>query len=67
MKFELQDAALHATNVTLFGQVEFKVPGTYYVEVLVDDVMKLRYPVPLVVAPPQQPPAAAPQQPPPGT
>jgi hypothetical protein len=67
VKFELRDAALHSTNVTLFGQVEFKVPGTYYVEVLVDDVMKLRYPVPLVVAPPQQPPAAAPQQPPPGT
>lgn len=53
VKFALQDAALHATNVTLFTQVEFKVPGTYYVEVLVDDVMKLRYPVPVIVAPPQ--------------
>jgi hypothetical protein len=53
VKFALQDAALHATNVTLFGQVEFKVAGTYYVEVLVDDVMKLRYPVPVIVAPPQ--------------
>src|SRR5678810_1114223 len=52
VKFGLQDANLHATNVTLFGQVEFKVAGTYYVEVLVDDVMKLRYPVPLVIAPP---------------
>jgi hypothetical protein len=55
VKFALQDAAYHATNVTLFGQVEFKVPGTYFVEVLVDDVMKLRYPVPVIVAPPQQP------------
>src|SRR5437763_2426001 len=53
VKFTLQDAALHATNVTLFGQVEFKTAGTYYVEVLVDDVMKLRYPVPVIVAPPQ--------------
>lgn len=53
VKFALQDAALHATNVTLFGQVEFKVAGTYYVEVLVDDVMKLRYPVPVIVAPQQ--------------
>ena len=68
VKFALQDAAYHATNVTVFGQVEFKVPGTYYVEVLVDDVMKLRYPVPVIVAPPQQPggpnpkpPEAAPQ------
>ncbi len=53
VKFVLQDAALHATNVTVFAQVEFKVPGTYYVEVLVDEVMKLRYPVPVLVAPPQ--------------
>ena len=53
VKFALQDAAYHATNVTLFAQVEFKVAGTYYVEVLVDDVMKLRYPVPVLVAPPQ--------------
>jgi len=63
VKFALQDAALHATNVTVFGQVEFKTAGTYYVEVLVDDVMKLRYPVPVLIAPQQQ------QQPnqPPGT
>jgi len=69
VRFGLQDTALHATNVTVFGQVEFKAAGTYYVEVLVDDVMKLRYPVPVVVAPPQQqtPPAgqqAPPQAPP---
>jgi len=68
VKFALQDAAYHATNVTVFGQVEFKVAGTYYVEVLVDDVMKLRYPVPVIVQPPQQqagqnpkPPEVAPQ------
>ena len=62
VKFALQDAALHATNVTVFAQVEFKVAGTYYMEVLVDDVMKLRYPVPVILAPPQnqpQPPAAS--------
>ena len=53
VKFALQDAALHATNVTVFGQVEFKAAGTYYIEVLVDDVMKLRYPVPVVIAPAQ--------------
>src|SRR5215470_4812463 len=60
VKFSLQDAALHATNVTVFAQVEFKGPGTYYVEVLVDDVMKLRYPVPVMVV---QPPNQNPQQP----
>ena len=62
VKFALQDAALHATNVTVFTQVEFKTPGTYYVEVLVDDVMKLRYPVPVILV--QQPqPGQQPQAP----
>ena len=64
VKFALQDANLHATNVTVFGQVEFKIAGTYYVEVLVDDVMKLRYPVPVMVV---QPPDQNPQQPAGGT
>jgi hypothetical protein len=63
VKFALQDAALHATNVTVFGQVEFKVAGAYYVEVSVDDVMKLRYAVPLIVAPPPQG-SGPPQDPP---
>ena len=58
VKFALQDASMHATNVTVFGQVEFKAAGTYYIEVLVDDVMKLRYPVPVIVAPPQNHPQA---------
>ena len=63
-KFELSDPALSSTGVMVFGQVEFKVAGTYYIEVLVDDVMKLRYPVPVVLVPPpnqnpqQQPPPA---------
>lgn len=61
MKFELRDAAMHTTSVMVFAQVEFKVAGTYFIEVLVDDVMKLRYPVPIVHAPlpehPQKPPS----------
>jgi hypothetical protein len=66
VKFALQDAALHATNVSVFGQVEFKAAGTYFVEVLVDDVMKLRYPIPVVHAPPpkQQPQPPQGQNPP---
>jgi hypothetical protein len=60
VKFTLQGAAQNATTVTLLPQVEFKTAGTYYVEVLVDDVMKLRYPVPVVhVPPPVQPPGSA--------
>jgi hypothetical protein len=59
-KFALQDPNFHATNATVFTNVEFKVAGTYFLEVLVDDVMKIRYPVPVIVTPlpnqPQQPP-----------
>jgi hypothetical protein len=61
MKFELRDAGLHSTNVMVFGQLEFKTAGTYFIEVLVDDVMKVRYPVPVIVVPPpagQNPPPA---------
>ncbi len=53
VKFVLQDPALHSTNVTVWGQVKFEEAGTYFVEVLVDDVMKLRYPLTLHLAPPQ--------------
>ena len=49
LKFELKEAVLNATTVTVFNRVEFKSAGTHYVEVLVDDVMKLRYPVPLIL------------------
>ncbi len=64
LKFELKDAAMHSTNVTVYGQVEFKTAGTYFIEVLVDDVMKLRYPVPLIVAQPgPNPQAAIPESP----
>lgn len=62
MKFELREAVAHSTNIMYFGNVEFKVAGPHFIEVLVDDVMKLRYPVPVVVAPP---PAQGAQQPPP--
>jgi hypothetical protein len=63
LKFELRDPAMHSTNVMVFNQLEFKTAGTYFIEVLVDDVMKIRYPVPVVVVPPpagQTPPPEAP-------
>ena len=53
VKFALQDASHHATNVSVFTQVEFHLQGVHYIEVIVDDVMKLRYPLPLVVVAPQ--------------
>jgi len=67
MKFELQEAAAVSTSAMVLGNIELKVPGIYFVEVLVDDVMKLRYPLPVVLAPPQNrnPQNQNPQPPPP--
>jgi len=54
VKFGLQDPTHNATNVTVFGQVKFEHAGAYYIEVLVDEVLKLRFPIPVrVVQPPQ--------------
>ena len=61
--FALQDVTHNRTTVSFWGQVKFETPGAYNVEVLVDDVMKLRYPVPLIVGPANpnpQPPAQKP-------
>ena len=63
VKFALQDTVHNATNVTVFGQLKFESAGVYSVEVLVDDVMKLRYPVPLSIVQPQGALAAQPQKP----
>ena len=56
-KFELKDPSMSATTVMFFGNVKFEAAGTYFVEVNVDDVMKMRYPIPVIVVPPpnQQP------------
>ncbi|MBI5775457.1 MAG: hypothetical protein HZA89_17190 [Verrucomicrobia bacterium] len=61
VKFALQDAAHNATNLSVFGQLEFTAPGLYFVEVLVDDVMKLRYALPVVLV--QMPNAGQPPAP----
>lgn len=62
VKFQMKDAGVNATTVTFFQNVEFSKPGSYFVEVLVDDVMKLRYPLTVFVVPPPNQ-----QQPQPGT
>jgi hypothetical protein len=56
MKFALHDPTHNATTATVWGQVKFETAGVYYVEVLVDDVMKLRFPVTLTVVPPPETP-----------
>jgi hypothetical protein len=58
LRFTMKDVFLNATNVTVFPQVEFKTGGNYFIEVLVEDVMKLRYSVPVIVIPPPAPPKA---------
>jgi len=64
-RFELRDAQMPANSVIAFGQLEFKTAGTYFVEVLVDDVMKLRYPLSVVQVPlPEQNPPPKPPEPP---
>ena len=60
-KFALPDPTQTATLVSVFPGIEFPVAGVYHIEVMVDDVMKLRYPVPLIVVP--QPGQAAPTAP----
>ena len=52
--FSLENPGIIRTNVHLFQNVEFTEAGVYYVEVTVDDVLKLRYPLPLVVMPQDQ-------------
>lgn len=54
-RFVLQDANHHATNLTVLGQLQFPMAGIYHIEVLVDEIMKIRYPVPVVVVPPASP------------
>jgi len=60
VRFALQDATQHSTNVIVLPQVQFAAAGVYYVEVLVDEVMKLRFPVPVVVVPPPPAPGTTP-------
>src|SRR5687768_6075643 len=64
VKFALQDPTHNATNVTVFGQVKFEQQGAYYIEVLVDDVLKLRYPIPVRVVQQAQQGQQQPQRPP---
>jgi|SRR6185503_1156838 hypothetical protein len=51
VKFQMTNPSVNATTVTYFGNVQFNAAGAYFVEVLVDDVMKLRFPVNIVVVP----------------
>ena len=60
LKFELHDPSHSTTGVMIFTNIKLEAAGTYYIEVLVDDVMKLRYPLPVIVTPPPTQPGAQP-------
>jgi len=57
-KFQLNDPVFSATTVVAMQNVTFKEAGPYWIEVLVDDVMKLRYALPVFQV--QQPAGAKP-------
>ncbi|MGA2177638.1 MAG: hypothetical protein ABSH38_21900 [Verrucomicrobiota bacterium] len=60
--FALQDVTHNRTTVSFWGQVKLETPGAYNVEVLVDDVMKLRFPFLISVVPPEPPAEGGPKK-----
>jgi hypothetical protein len=61
-RFALADPVLSVTSVLGVGGFQFPQPGPYWVEVMVDDVMKLRYALPVFhvqLPPPGQKPGEA--------
>lgn len=66
IRFMLKDSSHNATNVTFLGQLELPVAGVYHIEVLVDDVMKLRFPLPVVLVKPPPGAELPPEEPEPG-
>ena len=48
VNFQLKDMEIMATNVNLFSGVQFKEYGNYHVEILLDDQLIIRYPLPVI-------------------
>jgi hypothetical protein len=49
VRFAVQDPAHYASNLSVFG-LKLEQAGVYQVEVRVEDVLKLRYPLPVAIA-----------------
>jgi hypothetical protein len=62
INFSLQDVTHNRTTVGFWGQLKFEIAGAYYVEVLVDDVMKIRLPFLVQVVTPEPPPTGGPKK-----
>ena len=53
---KLPDSEANATCVEIFLNVKLEMPGTYWIEVLLDNQLKLRYPLKAAqIKPPQNP------------
>jgi len=48
--FDLAALDHHATNVHVFPGIQFPKYGVYHVEILLDDALRLRFPLPVVFA-----------------
>lgn len=55
----LNDPEATATNVQFFINVKFEAAGTYWIEVLLEEDIKLRYPLRVNLVTPQPPPMPA--------
>jgi hypothetical protein len=49
-RFRLVSEENHATNIAVFGGIEFPVPGDYPVEILLDGDLCLRFPLKVIQA-----------------
>lgn len=49
VSFELKSMEAHATNVNFFAGLTFQSQGTYMVEILLDDDLRTRFPIPVFV------------------
>ncbi len=58
-KFRLDHEESHTTNVNIFGGLQFKDPGAYHIEILLDGELKLHYPMRVLIVQQQQAPAPA--------
>ena len=47
-QFHLQHENSHTTNVNIFGGLQLKETGDHHIEIILDDEMKLRYPLRVV-------------------
>jgi hypothetical protein len=62
IKFALQDVTHNRTTIGFWGPVKFEAAGTHNIEVLVDDVMKLRFPFLISLAQPEPPAPGGPKK-----